>query len=270
MEEHIRTPDPAASLVGIPEFLNPKHLSRASLDSLRHALKGISPAADPQRYAAAHLILGSALRLHGQRVNGHEQAENYAEAIHAFEKAASVYCQAPPDGDDEDESVLVVNARDGTVVQGDPIDIVLAATMSGAIEGVSMLHTAARALDARRMSIVRDSNLRDWATELSNFGCTLTLLGRRVDDADGIAHLEEAVDAFREVLQEPGLRELTHEYASVHVNLADALQALGERAMPAERAQFLERAVDALATALSLVAPPNLRWMVEMQPAAFA
>ena len=268
MEEHIRTPDPAASFAGIPEFLNQRHLSRVCLNSLRHALNGISPAADPQRYAAAHLILGSALRLRGQRVSGHEQVENYEEAIHAFEKAASVYCRFPPAEDEQ--KPLEANASDGSVVQDDPVDLVVAATAGSVMEGISMLHTAARVLDARRIAIDRQTHLREWVIGLSNFGCTLTLLGRRLNDADAIAHLEEAVDVFRAVLQEQGLRELTHEYAFVNVNLADALQALGERAMPAERAQFLERAVDALATALCLVAPPNMRWILEIQPAACA
>ena len=263
MEEHIRRPD-AASPAGDPDILNQKHLSRACLDELRHALRSISPAADPQRWAAAHLILGSALRLHGRRVRGHEQAENYAEAIHAFEKAASVYCQSPPP---EDESVSALGA---STTRNDSVDIVLAATSSSVIEGISLLHTAARTLSVAQMSVNRRSDLRGWAIERSNFGCTLTLLGRRVDDADGTVHLEGAVDAFYEVLKEPGVRDMTQECASVHVNLADALQALGERAMPAERARFLERAVDALATALSLVAPAHLRWMVEIQPSAFA
>ena len=263
MEEHIRTPDPAVSLAGIPEILNQKNLSRASLSTLRHALRDISPAADPQRWAAVHLILGSALRLHGQRVCAHEQAEHYAEAIHAFEMAASVYCQSPPS---VDETLMTARA----VNSGDPVDAVLAATRSGAIEGISLLHTAAHSLNAGRVSIDRRADVRSWAVELSNFGCALTLLGRRVDDADGVGHLEDAIDAFREVLNEPGVREMTQEYASVHVNLADALHALGERAMPAERVEFLERAVDALAAALSLVAPAHLRWMVEIQPTSFA
>jgi hypothetical protein len=262
VEEHIRTPDPAVSVAGIPEILNQTHLWRASLSTLRHALKSISPAADPQRWATAHLILGSALRLHGQRVSGQEQAENYAEAIHAFEMAASVFCQFPPS---VGETLLTARAN-----RGDPVDAVLAATRSGVIDGIALLHTAAHRLNSGRVSIDRRADLRGWAVELSNFGCTLTLLGRRIDEADGVGHLEDAVDAFREVLNEPGVREMTQEYASVHVNLADALHALGERAMPAERAQFLERSVDALAMALSLVAPAHLRWMVEIQPTALA
>jgi hypothetical protein len=260
VEEHIRAPDPAALLVGISEVLNPRLLSRACLDELRLVLRNISPAADPQRWAAAHLMLGSALRLHGQRVYGHEQAENYAEAIHAFEKAASVYCQFPPS---EEEPAA-------SAAQNDPVDMVLAATSSGAIEGISLLHSAASTLGVGPVSIDRRSNLRGWAVERSNFGCALTLLGRRVDDADGLVHLEAAIDAFYEVLKEPGVRAMTYEFATVHVNLADALQALGERAMPGERVLLLERAVEALATALSLVAPASLRWMVELQPASFA
>jgi hypothetical protein len=54
------------------------------------------------------------------------------------------------------------------------------------------------------------------------------------------------------------------------VNLADALHALGERALPAERVLLLERAVDSLALALSLVAPSGMRWMVEIQPSRLA
>jgi len=263
VEEHIRTPDPAATLTGIPEILNQKHLSRACLRTLRHALKDISPSADQQRWAAVHLILVSALRLHGRHVCAHEQPEHYAEAIHAFEMAASVYCQFPPS---VDETLMTAHAAN----EGDPVDAVLAATTSGAIEGISLLHAAAHSLNAGRVHLDRRVDVRGWAVELSNFGCALTLLGRRVDDVDAVGHLEEAVDAFREVLNEPSVREMTQEYASVHVNLADALHALGERAMPVERVQFLARAVDALATALSLVAPPHLRWMVEIQPTAFA
>lgn len=261
MEQHVRRRGPVASQAVIPDVIDAKRLSRACLNELRHALRDISPAVDPQRWAAAHLILGSALRLHAPRVCGHEQAENYSEAIYAFEKAASVYCQSPPS---DNETLIDAPAP------YDPVDTVLAAATSGVIEGISLLHTAAHTLSATRVIVDRRTDLRAWAMELSNFGCTLTLLGRRVDDADGVAHLETAVDAFREVLNEPGVRELTQEYASVHVNLADALQALGERAMPAERVLFLERAVDALAAALSVISPPDLRWMVEIQPTAFA
>src|SRR5262249_13179115 len=157
------------------EILNQKHLSRACLRSLRHALKGISPAGDPQRWAAAHLVLGSALRLHGQRVCGHEQAETYAEAIHAFEMAASVYGQAPPSLDD---TIMTAHSAE----HGDPINAVLAATKRGTIDGIALLHTAAHALNEGRVSIDRCTDLRSWAVELSNFGCTLTLLGRRIDD----------------------------------------------------------------------------------------
>jgi hypothetical protein len=177
--------------------------------------------------------------------------------------AASVYCQFPPS---LDEAILTARAAN----YGDPVDAVLAATKRGAIDGIALLHTAARTLNEGRVSMDRRADLRGWAVELSNFGCTLTLLGRRIDDSDGVGHLEDAVDAFREVLNEPGVREMTQEYALVHINLADALHALGERAMPAERSQFLERTVDALATGLSLVAPEHLRWMVEIQPTAFA
>lgn len=263
MEEHIRTPDPAVLLAGIPGILNQTHLSRACLSTLRHALKDLSPVADPERWAAVHLMLGSVLRLHAQRVCGHEQVENYSEAICAFEKAASVYCQFPPSLEEP-----AIAARKGR--SGDPVDTVLAATNSGAIKRIALLHRAAHTLSSARVAIDRYTDLQRWAVELSNFGCALTLLGRRVDDPDGVGHLEDAVDAFREVLNEPGVREMTQEYASVHVNLADALHALGERAMPAERILFLKRAVDALATALSLVAPPHLRWMVEIQPTALA
>jgi hypothetical protein len=105
---------------------------------------------------------------------------------------------------------------------------------------------------------------------MSNLGCTLTLLGRRMQDADGAGHLEDAVDAFREVLNQPGVQDMPAELISVHVNLADALHALGERALPTERVQLLERSVDSLAVALSLVAPRAMRWMVEIQPSSMA
>jgi hypothetical protein len=256
LERNPPSPDTAALLAGLPEVLTRQHLSVACLNTLRTAVRDLSPTRDPHRWAAMHLVLGSALRVRGQRMGRHDQAEHYREAIVAFESAACVYCQFDPSDDGVSAS--------GAEAKSDPVDLVLSASTKRISEATRLLQKAACALRAELDSVDRRTHLRRWAIQVSNLGCTLTLLGRRTDDDDGTAHLEEAVDAFREVLREPGVREMTPEYASVHVNLADALQALGERAMPAERVQYFERAADSLAVALSRVAPEKMRWMLEI------
>ena len=255
-------PDAAALPAGVSEILGQQHLSMACVKTLRAALNNISPVGDPQGWAATHLALGSAVRLRAQRACGHEQAEQYLEAIRAYEAAACVYCRFPPSGVD--------SSSDDDADDLDPVNLVLTAATSPIGNGVRLLSAAATALRAVRASPRHGNGLRSWAVNMSNLGCVLTLLGRHIQDAEGAEHLEDAVDAFREVLNQPGMRDMLVEFISVHVNLADALHALGERALPAERVLLLERAVDSLAIALSLVAPNGMRWMVEIQPSSLA
>ena len=205
-------------------------------------------------------MLGSALRVQAQRTGGSEQAQHYLEAIDAFESAVGVYCrlrlsQRPP----------VIFPPGCVAANDDPVDIVLAAQSRYGGEGTALLLSATSALRVQQPPLERTAYLRAWAINMSNRGCALVLLGRRLRNGDGSTHLEDAVDAFREVLKEPAVRDMAPEYASLHVNLADALLALGERAMPWERLQFIACAVDSLAMALSVVAPEKMRWMVEAQ-----
>ena len=252
--------DPAGTLTDFPEILTHRQLFTTRLDSLREALRRISPS-ETDQWAAAHLMLGSALRVQAQRTGGSEQAEHYLEAIDAFESAVGVYCrfrlaQRPP----------VIFPPGCMAANDDPVDIVLAAAQNRhGGEGTALLHTATSAMRVQQPPLERTAYLRAWAINMSNSGCALVLLGRRLRNGDGSTHLEDAVDAFREVLKEPAVRDMAPEYASLHVNLADALLALGERAMPDESLQFMARAVDSLAMALSVVAPEKMRWMVEAQ-----
>jgi hypothetical protein len=102
-----------------------------------------------------------------------------------------------------------------------------------------------------------------------NLGCTLTLQGKCYDLQGGTFRLDEAVDTFRALLAEPKLMEFPYERAIVHINLAEALSSMGELAFPHQRTEYLESAVGALATALSLVAPRVWRALVLVHPASF-
>jgi hypothetical protein len=62
----------------------------------------------------------------------------------------------------------------------------------------------------------------------------------------------------------PSLEKLAAERATTQVNLAEALQALAERGMPAESLRYLEDAAHWRAAALCHFAPAEYRWLLQL------
>ena len=84
----------------------------------------------------------------------------------------------------------------------------------------------------------------DWAAVQMNRGNTLRVIGER---EKGTARLEEAVEAYREALQEYTREVAPRDWATTQISLAAALETLGERESGTAR---LKAAVEAYRDAL--------------------
>ena len=84
----------------------------------------------------------------------------------------------------------------------------------------------------------------DWAAVQINRGNTLRVIGER---EKGTARLEEAVEAYREALQEYTREVAPRDWATTQISLAAALETLGERESGTAR---LKAAVEAYRDAL--------------------
>jgi hypothetical protein len=86
----------------------------------------------------------------------------------------------------------------------------------------------------------------------------------------GIGRNTHAIDVLREAAAAGARNELLEERASVHVNLSESFQALADRAMPGERARYIDRSLDWMTAALGFFAPEEFRWLLELDQVAFA
>jgi hypothetical protein len=147
---------------------------------------------------------------------------------------------------------------------------VLDASTVPVVEGLEMLGGAIRVFMDAAENTDRRTEPRAWVIARSNLGGALTLLGQRTYGMEGIQRIEQAIDVLREAAVAAAGEELIEERASAYVNLAEAFQALADRAMPAERLRYTERALDGITAALSFFAPEEYRWLLELDRAAFA
>jgi hypothetical protein len=218
-------------------------------------------------WAGARLILGPALKLRAQRAQGTALAQSYMDVIHKFEAAFEAHSRRSPAPIHRDNRP----ARDppgAKASQGaanaDGVDLVLQAIHPFIAGNTDLLENAVALFRKECAPPVREADFWMWVASTNNLGCALTLLGRSRGGEGGFSDLEEAVDAFRALLSEPMISEMPSELASVHVNLAGALQALAESAMPAERVRYLASAVESLAIALGIMVPARYKGLVEM------
>jgi tetratricopeptide (TPR) repeat protein len=115
-----------------------------------------------------------------------------------------------------------------------------------------MLATCSSAHHARKSAAARPSARRvcglriDAASERrqNNLGLALSTLGER---ESGTTQLEQAVNAYRDALQERTRERVPLQWAMTQNNLGTALQTLGERE---SGTAWLEQAVDAFRNAL--------------------
>jgi hypothetical protein len=147
--------------------------------------------------------------------------------------------------------------------ESDGVDLVVQAVVTPTFADTNLLKAAIQHFRSQSTTRVRAQDYRLWLVSMSNLGCALTLLGQCRCDS-GIADLEEAVDVFRALLNDRTIAEMPLDRASVNVNLAGALQALADLAMPVERLSYLNHAVESMAAALSLIAPSKFDGCVEM------
>ena len=249
-----------------------EHILRISPDVFRAVLQRISPETEPARWAAEQLKLGAVLRLRAQRECGSTRTLTCRQSIDAFEAALCIYCGCQhvpetPHGCGEVSSPTPNFRERETDV--DPVDLVLDASRRPFLFDIDELDEAIRLLRASCTRDVRRTDFKTWVRNMINLGCTLALVGKSAGPEGHANQLEEAIDMFRAVLSERRLLEIPYERAVLHINMADALGSMGERVFPDQRQEYLESAMTSLATALSLVAPPMLRCVVQADPVGF-
>lgn len=247
-----------------------QHLLNGSLDALREAIHSASVEAEPTRWVVSHIILGSALRLRATRASDDERLRMYCEALHAFDTALTVCAERRQAQPTLVSGVGGSNFGTGPSVSSGPdgVQLVVDGSKVPIDEGNELLERAVRVFRDTCAKASRRTSLPVWFVGMSNLGCALTLLGRRTPGMAGITYLEEAVDVLHEALRIPSLERLAAERASTQVNLAEALQALAERGMPAESLRYLEDAAHWLAAALSHFAPAEYRWLLQLDRGA--
>jgi hypothetical protein len=261
-----------ASILRTVQMPTVQHLLHASLEPTRDAIQAISPARDPQRWVALHLILGTALRLRAPGFPLREHAEANIESLHAFETALAECCERR-------KARALRRARVGTgqfslqvsacVAGPDGVQMVMDATSVSIPEGIEKLERAINVFTDNAESVDRRSELREWVVARSNLGCALTLLGQRTYGIGGVQRIERAIDVLRDAAAACVGDAMLDERASIHVNLSEAFTALAERAMPGERLRHIERSLEWMAQALRHLAPKEYRWLLELDRAGF-
>ena len=221
------------------------------------------------QWVASHVVLGAALRLRASRVGDDERMQMYTEAVHAFDAALAVCYQRH--GSQDFRAHAMASAKFGArpevcTTRPDGVQLVVDATTVPVNEGHELMARAIRVFRDACTTSNRKTSLRTWFVGMSNLGCALTLLGRRTPGATGIATLEEAVDVLQEALKVPSTEGMDEERASTQVNLAEALQSLAEKGMPAESLRYIEQSADWMAAALCYFAPPHCRWLLHVEP----
>jgi hypothetical protein len=257
-----RTED--ADYMGAVPMPTVQHLLNGSLDALREAINSASAEEEPTRWIVSHLILGSALRLRATRASEEDRLRMYSEALQAFDTALAVCCERR-----QARLLAAVGSNGFTAHQAlcggsDGVQLIVDGAKVPISEGNEMLDRAVRVFRETCAKTNRKHALPIWFISMSNLGCALTLLGRRTPGAAGTTLLEEAVDVMHDALRVPSIEKLAPERATMQVNLAEALQAIAERAMPAESLRYLEDAAHWLCAALSHFAPAEYRWLLQL------
>jgi hypothetical protein len=256
-------------------------LRTASLRTLRAVIARTTEDENPQRWAACHLILGTALRLRAYRTHGHRRAHFFIAAARAFDIAFSGYAMLragmldPPNALTESTTSrevarldanrcgptyrpfgACVSERDGTTL--------VAQVIAGPLG--ENRHLLERAIVYLRLSR-SCAAARSWAwiSSTNNLACALTLLGTRTPAASGAAMLREAAHVLHEALQVQAGGCRREERASTLINLAETLLSIAERETPQVRLRRMERALTASVGALLAVAPSEWAWLLRLE-----
>jgi hypothetical protein len=250
-----------------------RHLMIASLETLRATIKRTGAERDPERWAACHVILGCALRLQSQRMRAHMRASMLVEAVRAFDTALAVYCKSSPFPAHTPARLCQEPGKpplEPCTAEHDGMQLIAEVVADPIGASNDTLERAVLKFRESRAQCEDDTTSWNWIASTNNLACALTLLGNRVPASTGITLLHEAVEILQEALKvrsEPWRRQ---DSASTHVNLAEALLAISERAIPAERLRYLEQAVTAAANALLIVAPAEYAWLIELEQGGLA
>jgi hypothetical protein len=256
-------------------------LRTASLRTLRAVIARTAEQDDPQRWAACHLILGTALRLRAYRTQGHRRARFFMAAARAFDVAFSVYAmlragmldpqdpatgsttQREPDRVDTSRCGPAYRPLGACVSERDGATLV-ARVIAGPL-GANR-HLLERAIVYLRLTRA-SADIKSWAwiSSTNNLACALTLLGTRTPAPSGSAMLREAARVLEEALQVQAAGCRREERASTLINLAETLLSIAERETPPVRLRRMERALTASGAALLAVAPAEWAWLLRLE-----
>jgi hypothetical protein len=218
--------------------------------------KRLAPTVESDHGAVEHLKSGAELRLRAHR-EAHDRKVGILRACaREFESALIVYCRC--------ETAV---ARMGAEI--DPTDLIIELTKRPWLDDLDELEDAVERLREACSDSLRRERPGTWIVDMNTLGCTLTLLGKAERATGDISRLEEAIGTFHEVLREPALVDMPRQRVIVHINLADALCALGDATLGDRQVEYFESAVDELAKAMALVVPEGLRHFAEADPKAF-
>jgi len=260
-------------------------LRTGSLRSLRSAIVRRTDQPDPRRWAAYHLILGTALRLRAYRTFGHRRAQLLISAARAFDVSFSIYAMLRGEMLEPPEVAFIstmsaeseTGAEDpgrcgpayrplGTCISERDGTTLVARVIAGPFGANRRL--LERAIAYLRMTRSTAEN-RSWAwmSSTNNLACALNLLGSRTPSPAGSAMLREAAQVLHEALQAHAAGHRSQERASTLINLADTLLSIAERETPLVRLRKIERALTATVAALLAVTPPEWVWLLRVERA---
>jgi hypothetical protein len=247
---------------------SPDHL-QASHNLVSAELQRLPASQQLEHLAAEKLALGVSLRRRAQWEQGPARVQTLRKVIEAFEAALCIYCNilAQPTDIQPQESTDASTKEDEGTAGGDPIEQLLEAASGPFLGDVYELEEIVECLWERCSIELRSRDVAAWAVSMINLGGALTLLGKCLGET---GRLQDAVNTFAVVLNEPRLSEAARERAIAYTNMADAMCAMGEMEVGAEQVACFEGAVSSLTNGLRVVAPAGLRCLVEDELAGLA
>lgn len=203
----------------------------------RHSVEVADPG---EKQARCLSDLGTALAVHGGRLDGEAGVKLLGEAVDAHCAALEVYTR---DEMPVDWAIAQNNLGNTVQIQGRRL---------GGEVGVALLGKAVEAYRSALEVYTRDASPVDWATTQNNLGNALQTQGMHLGGESGATLLGEAVDAYRVALEVLTCDESPIDWATTQNNLGAVLQTLGARAGDRFGVALLGEAVDAYRAALQV------------------
>lgn len=195
----------------------------------------------PQDWASAQTSLGTTLLVLSERVDKPDSIMYLNDAVKAYNSVLEVRTR---EQSSEDWALAQTGLGNALSSLGELVD---------KPESVRYLTDAVKAYDSvLAIATGRERLLRLWYVTQINLGNTLSKLGERVDGADGIKNLNDAVKAFDSALKVISRERSSYEWAATQLNLGNTFIRLSTRVNEAESIKYLNDAVKAYTSALEV------------------